>query len=230
MNPPVETRISRVAGLVYLVVVVTGLFSLAYVPSRLAGPGGSQAAFQRIVSSEPLFRYGIASFLVNQVAFLVLPLVLFRLLRPVNRDVAVLMVPLAVVSVPISLASVVNELDVLSLLADSGYHSTIPPASLAAMAGQSLEAYHNGLLVSSLFWGLWLLPFGYLVLKSGFLPKILGIILMLGCLGYTIHVFGQLLVPRYSETLIADLALKPAAVGEIGSSLWLLLVGGRKRS
>ena len=90
------------------------------------------------------------------------------------------------------------------------------------------KAYGNGLLVASLFWGLWLLPFGYLVVKSGYLPKLLGILLMLGCLGYMVNVFGELLVPRYSDTPVSSYARLPASVGEIGTCLWLLLIGARR--
>src|SRR5688572_30299006 len=100
---------------------------------------------------------------------------------------------LAVVSVPIALVSLVNRLDTLSLLADAYYATTYTPGHLQATATLSLDSYRNGVLVAKLFWGLWLLPFGYLVLRSGFLPKILGILLMLGCFGYTIDVFGELL-------------------------------------
>jgi hypothetical protein len=223
-----ENKISRLAGLVYLIVVLTGIFSLVYVPSRISVSSDPQSTLANIVASESLFRYGVASFLIKQVGFLLLPLVLFRLLRPVNHDVAILMVALAVVSVPIALVSLVNRLDALSLLTDAYYTATYSAEHLQAAAMQSLEAYGNGLLVTKLFWGLWLLPFGYLVLRSGFLPKVLGLFLMLGCLGYVIDVFGELLVSGYSSTSVPDYVLLPAAVGEIGTCLWLLLVGARQ--
>jgi hypothetical protein len=223
-----ENKISRLAGLVYLIVVVTGIFSLAYVPSQLIVPGNQQATLANIVESESLFRYGIASFLIKQVAFLLLPLVLFRLLRPVNQNVAILMVALAVVSVPIALVSLFSNLDVLSLLTNAYYSSTFTPEYLQATAMLLLDAYGNGLLVTSLFWGLWLLPFGYLVFKCAVLPKILGILLILGCFGYMIVVFGNLLVPGYSNTSLSKYALLPAAVGEIGTCLWLLFLGVRQ--
>lgn len=163
--------------------------------------------------------------MLMQVAFLLLPLVLYQLLRPVNQVAAMLMVLLAVVSVPIGLGCLVNRLDVLALLTDGHLRQALSAEQLQAAVGTSLKAYSNGIHVTSLFWGLWLLPFGYLVLKSGFLPRILGILLMLGSLGYMIEVFGGVMVPRYSDTLIADYAGLPAAIGEIGTCLWLLLIG-----
>lgn len=224
-----ENITSRIAGLAYLVVVLTGIFSLAYVPSQITVPGDPQATVRNIVGSAPLFRLGIASFMLNQVAFLLLPLVLLQLFRPVSERVAFVMAALALASVPIALMSLTHRLDVLSLLSGPQAPSTSPPAPLQAAVMQHLDAYRNGLLITKLFWGLWLFPFGYLVIKSGFLPRLLGVLLMLGCVGYLVHVFGQVLDPGFASTSLSDLALKPAALGEIGTCLWLLFVGARRQ-
>ena len=223
-----ENRLSRLAGLLYLIVVVTGIFSLAYVPSQINAANDPAATAHNIVMHESLFRLGIASFLIEQVAFLLLPLVLFRLFRSTHHTAAVLMMALALASIPIALVSVGHRLDALALLTDARFGQAFAPEQLQAMAALSLEAYGNGLLVTRLFWGLWLLPFGYLVLKCGFLPKLLGVLLMLGCLGYLVNVFGELLVPHYFDMWIANYAGIPAAIGEIGTCLWLLLVGARR--
>lgn len=218
-------KISRLAGALYLVVVVAGVFSLMYVPSRITVPGDPHATVDNMVAHGLLFRAGIAAFLVKQVAFLLLPLVLFKLLRPVQQSIATLMVALAVVSVPIALVSLIHRLGALDLLSGA-YSGALAPDQLRAQAMLSLNAYGNGLLVTTLFWGLWLLPFGYLVLRSGFLPRILGVFLILGGLGYVTSVFWEILVPG---TSFPDALLLPAAVGEIGICLWLLLAGVRKR-
>jgi len=220
-----DNKISRLAGALYLIVVVTGLFSLIYVPSQIAVSGDSSATLNNIVAHSSLFRAGIAAFLIKQVAFLLLPLALFRLLRPVHQSIAALMVALAVVSVPIALVSLINRLDALDILIGS-YSQTHTPAQLQSQALLSLNAYGNGLVVTTLFWGLWLLPFGYLVIRSGFLPKTLGVFLVLGGLGYVAQVFWQILVP---DTGFPDFLLFPAAVGEIGICVWLLVVGVRRR-
>jgi hypothetical protein len=223
-----ESGLGRLAGFLYLIVVVTGMFSLAYVPSQIGAHGDPHATLNNIVASVSLFRYGIASFIVGQVAFLLLPFVLYRLLSPAGRNLAVLMVALAVTSVPIALTSLTHRLDALSLATDAHLSQAFAPNQLEAMLMLSLDTYGNGLLITNLFWGLWLIPFGYLALKSGVLPKLLGILLMLGGLSYVIDVSCGLLVPRYPDMAIADYMTLPAAIGEIGSCLWLLVLGVRR--
>lgn len=174
------------------------------------------------------FRLGIVAGLVCYTAFLLLPIVLYQLLNQVNKRAAVLMVAFAVASVPISFVNELNRLDILSLTDGSNYLRAFTMEQLHAEVMLSLAAYGKGLLVSKVFWGLWLLPFGYLVFKSGFLPKILGILLMMGCFGYLIDFFGIALFPGYSESVIPRLIRKPALFGEVGICLWLLIVGVRK--
>ncbi|MGO1001265.1 DUF4386 domain-containing protein [Lysobacter sp. CA196] len=220
-------RLARAAGALYLVVVLSGIFSLAYVPSQLFVRGDASSTVGNIVAALPLFRFGIAAGLVCYTAFLLLPFVLYRLLSPVHRNAAVLMVVLAVVSVPISFVNLFHKLDVLSLLSGADHLRAFTTEQLQAQVMLSLAGYSNGILVCKLLWGLWLLPFGYLVFKSGFLPKILGILLMMGCFGYSIDVFARLLIPGFTETAFAGVVSLPASLGEIGTCLWLLIMGAR---
>ena len=137
------------------------------------------------------------------------------------------MVILALASVPISLINIQNQFDVLSLLSGADYLKALEAAQLQAQVMLSLASYNNGIRILQIFWGLWLFPFGYLVFKSGFLPKILGLFLMAGCFGYLINFFGYSLLPNYSETGISTLASLPASIGEIGICLWLLIMGAK---
>ncbi len=216
---------ARTAGVLYLIVVVTGIFSLAYVPSQVVAHGDAATTVGNIMASEWLFRLGIVAGLICYTTFLLLPFALYKLLSPVGKHAAVLMVAFAVVSVPISFVNMLNKLDILSLLNGAGYVQAFTTEELHSRVMLSLDAYSNGLLVSKIFWGLWLLPFGYLVFKSGFLPRVLGILLMLGCFGYLIDFLGGALFPGYTETATAGFVRLPAAVGEIGTCLWLLIVG-----
>jgi hypothetical protein len=222
-----KKQFARIAGALYLVVVLTGIFSLAYVPAQIYVPGDAAATVRNIMASEQLFRLGIVAGLACYTAFLLLPLALYRLLSMINKNAAVLMVAFAVASVPISFVNLLNKLDVLSLLSGAEYLQALTTQQLQTQVMLSLDAYRNGLLVLQILWGLWLLPFGFLVFKSGFLPRILGVLLMVGCFGYLIDFLGSALFPGYSDTVIASYASIPGSIGEIGICLWLLIVGVR---
>jgi hypothetical protein len=221
-------KIARTAGLLYLIVVVTAIFGELYVPSQVIVRGDALATANYILASESLFRLGIVSSLISSTAFLLLPFALYRLLHEVDRNLAVLMVVLAVISVPISLVNEAHDLDVLTLLSGADYLQAFTTEQLHAQVMLSLKASGNAALVAELFWGLWLLPFGYLVFKSGFLPRILGILLMIGCFGYLTEVFGRLLFPAgYAAAGISNFMIIPSALGEVGTCLWLLIKGAR---
>ena len=210
-------RDGRIAGALYLVVVATGMFCLAWVPSQL-GTGVADAA-----AHIGLFRAGIAAFMAMQVAFVLLPLALYRVLGDVDRRAATLMVALAAARVPIGLIALSHRMEALSLLDSTAAHAT---AAVDAAFAASLQRYGHGLRIASLFWGLWLLPFGWLVLRSARIPRVLGVLLMLGGIGYVVKVFGGLM-PGFADSAFARYATLPAALGEIGSCLWLLAFGAR---
>ncbi|MBM1107042.1 DUF4386 domain-containing protein [Aurantibacter crassamenti] len=220
---------ARLAGFLYLIVVVTGIINLAYIPSKLIDWKSAAITFNNISANETLFRFGILSGLLCYTAFLLLPFALYKLLNTINKNIAGLMVILSVVSVPISLLNFNNKFLVLKLLDKA---KNIDGANLQNIQEQVLvylQTYNAGNQIAAIFWGLWLFPFGYLVYKSGFLPKILGALLMFGCVGYVINFVGSLLYPEYGTTIISDYITKPGSIGEIGICLWLLIVGVRKK-
>lgn len=217
----------RLCGLLYLVVVLTGMFSLAYVPSRLIVRDDASATFHNIASSELLFRTGIVSSFACYTAFLFLLVYLYKLLRPVNANYAKIMVVLAVVSVPISFINIQHKFAVLSLVTNPDYLKVFSTDQLQSQVSFYLHQYDKGILIVSVFWGLWLFPFGYLVYRSGFMPKILGIILMLGCFGYIINVTGHTFSSNYARLGISTYISLPASIGEISTCLWLLFVGAK---
>lgn len=226
-----NNKIARTAGLLYLVVVVASIFSELYVPSQIIVRGDALATANNVLASESLFRLGIVTGLIAITAFLLLPFALYRLLETVDKDLAVLMVVLAVASVPISLVNKAHDLDVLWLLSGADYLKAFATEQLHAQVMLALKASGNAALVAELFWGLWLLPFGYLVFKSGFLPRILGILLMIGCFGYLTEVFGRMLFPQgYAAAGISGYMIVPSALGEVGICLWLLIMGARAKS
>jgi len=221
-------KTARVAGLLYLIVILTGILSLAYIPSKLIVWDNPVTTFNNIKASETLFRLGIVSGLVCYVFFLLLPIALYKLLSPVNAFYAKLMVLLAVTSVPISFINIQNKFAVLSMITGENVKA-FTNEQLQSQVIFYLNQYDNGILMVSIFWGLWLFPFGYLVYKSGILPKILGVLLMLGCFGYLINFLGNSLIPTYSKIGISSYISLPARLGEIGTCLWLLIMGAKNK-
>lgn len=220
---------ARIAGAVYLVVVLTGMFSLAYVPSKLIVWDNASTTIQNIKSSTILFKLGIVSSVVCYLFFLLLPLVLYRLLKQVNHRWAILMVVLAVVSVPVSFVNLQHKFAVLSLISDAGYAGAFTSEQLQAQAMFYLNQYDNGILLLQIFWGLWLFPFGWLVYNSGLLPKVLGVLLMAGCVGYLVNFTGNVLIDGYATSGISGYVRLPASLGEIGTCLWLLIAGAKEK-
>ena len=219
-------KTARLAGSLYLFLVVTGMFNLKYVPDKINVAGDAAATIHNIITYDSLYRWGIVVGFFGFIGFLLLPLVLYKLLKPVNEMHAKLMVVFALVSVPMSFMNMVNRLQVLSLV--NGELKIFSEEQIQAQVMLHNESYGHGILVAMIFWGLWLFPFGYLVFKSGFLPKILGVLLMVGCFGYLITVVGNTLFPNYGEFAISSYVLMPGSFGELGIALWLTIVGVKK--
>ena len=228
MNNPKQT--ARIAGALYLVLVLSGLFSLMYVPSKLSDWNNPETMINNIIFNETLFRLGIFVGIIGYIVFALLPLALYKLMSPVNKTYAVLMVAFAVVSVPISLVNMLHKFAVLTLLSKANYLSGVDAAQIHTQILLHLDYYGNGNQLASIFWGLWLFPFGYLVYKSGFLPKILGVFLMFGCFGYVINFTGNFLFPAYDGSLISKIITIPGSLGEIGICLWMLIMGVKKNT
>jgi hypothetical protein len=219
---------ARIAGLWYLLMALTGPIGLLYVPLKLVVPGDATVTANNILASETLFRIGIVSNILCQVAFIFLVLALYRLLKGVDQQLALLMVALVLVAVPIAFLNMLNPLAVLLLLSGADFLSVFAADQLHALAMVFLNLQEYGTTIVEIFWGLWLLPFGLLVFKSGFLPKILGIFLIAACFGYVIHSFTFLLFPGYTDK-VSSIVGVPEAIGELSMVLWLLIIGVREQ-
>ena len=219
-------KTARLIGLLYLLLSIPGAFCLLYVPSVLLVRGDAAATAHNIMASELLFRSGIVGNLLCQAAFILVALALYRLLNEVHQELAVLMVILSVVCVPIYFVNELNHTAVLTLLSGAPSVSAIETPQRNALVMVFLDAYDNGNLVAEIFMGLWLLPFGILVFKSGFLPRILGVLLIIGCFAYLADSIAWLLWPAYAPS-VSRFASVLRAVGELPTPLWLLIMGAR---
>jgi len=223
-----DNKTARFAGLLYLILVISGIVNLLYIPSQLIVRENASITFENIKNSELLFRYGIVSGIITFLTFIILPIVLYKLLNKVNKTQATLMVIFALISVPISFVNILNKFSILTLISEKAYLQEMNITELQTQVMLHLDYYNNGNQIAQIFWGLWLLPFGYLVYKSGFLPKILGVFLMLGCFGYLIEFFAHFLIPDYNHSMVQTVVGIPSPIGEIGICLWLLIMGTNK--
>ncbi|MCB0189492.1 MAG: DUF4386 domain-containing protein, partial [Caldilineaceae bacterium] len=177
-------RLARLAGWLYLSMVPLGIFGIMYIPLNFIVAGDAAATVQKILANEPLFRLSIVSSFVVQLVNLLLVLVLYNVLKPAGRNSEALMVIFFLVSIPLSMLNDLNYFAVLMLAKGSEYLGTFTLEQQQSLAYFFLELHEKGVQISVIFWGLWLFPMGYAIFKSGYLPKILGILLMIGCCGY----------------------------------------------
>jgi len=220
-------RESRIAGLLYLVVVLTGPFVLLYVPGKIHVAGDAGATASNILAHESLFRASILLSIVGQIAFVLTVLALYRLLRRVSADLAGVMVVLILLDAPLALLSIANQVATLAFVRGGEFLAVFGEAQRHAIATFLLQVDRQGALVSEVFWGLWLLPLGLLVWRSGFLPSLIGGWLFANGLVYLVTSTTGLLAPQYRETLFTWAT--PIMFGEVVLTLWLLIVGARVR-
>ena len=219
----ISTRtLARTAGVLYLMVALCGMFAELYVRSGIVVPGDAAATADNIRASATLFRLGFVVDLVQATCFLLTAMALYLLLRHVNRLVAAAMVTLVAVSVAIMCLNLLNQLVALSIATDGDYASALGPAGSDALAALFAEMQHDGFLIAQMFFGLWLLPLGYLVVRSGYVPRVLGVLLALGGVGYLVDLFARFLALGAAER-ISPFVLAPALVGEVAFVAWLLV-------
>lgn len=218
-------KAARIAGAVYLSMVFTAPFSLIYVPNTLIVRGNATATASNILAHEMLFRLGIVADLISSVIFVCLAIALYRLLSGVNKTQASLMVALVLVSVAVGFMDVLNNIAALTLFRGGEFLGIFDKPQRDALAMLFLRLHGQGIVINEIFWGLWLVPFGVLVIRSRFLPRILGAWLILNGFVYVAISFTGLLVPQYNA-IVYNIAF-PVLFGEMAIALWLLIKGAK---
>jgi hypothetical protein len=219
-----ERTLARLAGSLYLVVAVGGMFAELFVRSSIVEPGNAAATADNIRASATLFRAGFVADLLQATFFLFTAMALYLLLRHVHGLVARAMVVFVAVSVAIMCLNLVNQWAALQVATGEGLAGALGPAGSAALTGLFADLHRSGFLLAQMFFGLWLLPLGYLVLRSGWFPKVLGVLLIVGCCGYLVDLFLQFLAPGIADG-IELVVVAPAAIGELSFIAWLLVKG-----
>lgn len=221
-------KIARAAGFLYLMVVVTSVYSLMYVPTQILVKGDPALTAHNILTNEFLFRSGIVSNLICQVIFVFLAMTLFRLLKEVDGPRAGLMVALVIVQIPI--VFVVETIGFTSLMIVKGeLLNTFSLEQREELMMTFFRIRSNGIAVLQIFWGLWLVPFGQLVYRSGFIPRLLGILLILAGTFITIDSLIYLLLPTY-PWILNTLATLMSLAGEFSIMFWLIIKGVKDES
>lgn len=220
-------RRSRIAAFWYLLVTVTGPFILIYIPSRFIVPGDAAATLASIASAQGLFRLGIVIGFVSSVGFLLTGLALYDLFKPVNKATAGTMAALVAVSVPIGFISTFFEIALLRLAGGADFLKALAPTQIHSLAAAFLDMQQQANYVSQIFWGLWLLPLGILVIRSGFFPKFLGVLQVIACFGYLAASLVFFLFPDASAGISPVTTVME--LGELPFILWLVIVGARVR-
>jgi hypothetical protein len=213
-------KTARMAGFLYLAIAVLSAFGLVYVPSLLIVPGDAAATAHNIVTSESLFRLGFMSNLLAFTVNVFVALLLYKLLKPVNQSMAALMVILILVGLGIAMLNELNQFAALLLLSGADHLTAFTTVQLQALASLFLDLYHHGFSIAHIFWGLRLFPLGYLVFKSGFLPRVIGVLLVIAGVGYLVDFTLFFLFPASTVT-VSEFTF----VGEVFLLLWLLIMG-----
>jgi hypothetical protein len=218
MNSP--QRNARVAACLFLSIFFLGMSTEFFIRPGMIVAGDAAATVKNIAASEALFRLSLVSDLSRQVLLMVLPLVLYELLKPVSKNIASLMVIFALIGVAISMLNEINHLAVLLLSSGSGYLIAFKADQLNTLVMFFLDLRRYGTYIPQIL-SAWVLLLGYLVFKSGFLPRILGMLLMLGGLCYTASAILFFIFPNFDATLFGLFAF----IGELIFYLWLLIKG-----
>ena len=219
---------ARLAGLLWFLAAVTGGFALLYVRSKVIVSGDAAATAGNIVASEFLFRAAIVSNLFSQLFLFFFGLTMYRLFKEVNKALATVFLTSTMMTVAIAVVNALNSFGALLVLSQADYLKAFTPEQLNAMAMIFLRlgnGFGQGLL--EIFWVPYFFSFGSLIIKSRYLPKVLGILLMIMSVCYAINILQKFLIPQFNPAAFTRLAMTLGALGGIPTIFWLLIKGAK---
>ena len=213
-------KAARATGILFLIMTAAAIFSMEYVPSKFIMPEDATATANNIIASESLFRLGIVGHLIVLFTDLGVALLLYVLLKPVNKTLSLVAAVFRLVMVAMRGINLLTHFLALLLLSGASYLTVFETEQLHALVLLFLTAFEDGVLIDLTFFGPHLLFVGYLVFKSGYLPRILGILVIIAGFGYLIDNFAIFLLPNYQVTIGLFVGW-----GELLLALWLLIKG-----
>jgi hypothetical protein len=226
MQPMPLKKAARIAGAVYLLLVLTAPWRLVYIPGKLFVRGDAAATAANIVAHETLFRWGIVADLLAGTIVIFVTLALYRLFKEVNHNLAMLVVILGSLMVtPINFLNTLNDAAALMLARGADFLTAFDKPQREALVMMFLRLHDQGMFAGQIFWGLWLFPLGMLTYRSRFLPRFLGVWLIINGFAYLIMSFTGLLLPQH-YIRVSNYAF-PAMLGEMAFMLWLVIMGAK---
>jgi Domain of unknown function (DUF4386) len=218
-------KAARIAGLVYLAMIIVAPFSMLYVPGKLIVRDNAAATAENILAHETLFRLSIFGDLIGHVIFICLSVALYRLLSGVNKHWALLMVGLVWVSAAVGFLNTLNDVAAVIFFRGADFLAMFDKVQRDALGLFFIKLHTQGIFMDEIFWGVWLFPFGWLVFRSGFLPRFLGIWLILACFGWVSLSAIAIFSPDYYEGAFEW--LQPVFFAELAFMLWVLIKGAK---
>ncbi|MBV8724948.1 MAG: DUF4386 domain-containing protein [Candidatus Eremiobacteraeota bacterium] len=215
---------ARLAGVFYLITVLTGLFAEVYVRGSLIVSGDAGATARNILASQTLYRFGFVADLVGAGAYAVVTLLLYQLLRPIDRSISLLAALSSAIGIAIGGAGVLGHIAPLFILNGSPYLAAFSATQLQALAFLSLKMHAQAYLIALVFFGWYEVLLGYLIVRSTFLPRALGVLVGIAGLAFLINSFALFLSPTIGAALNAYM-LGIDGIGEIALTFWLLIFG-----
>jgi hypothetical protein len=215
---------ARIGGILYLFIIVVGIVGEILVRGRLIVEGDAAATANNILGSETLFRVGLAGDILGYVASIAVAMILYVLLTPVSRNLALLSAFLTITSNAIFGLNGLFHLAAVVVLGDGDALPGFDPQQVQALAYLSLRLHGYGFAIGLIFFGCFLVLLGYLIYRSGYLPRSIGVLLAIGGLGYLTNSFAQILAPALAASLLPWVLL-PSFLAELGLALWLTVKG-----
>lgn len=222
MRPP--RTLARIGGVLYLIIIVVGIFGQLFIRGQLAVPGDATATARNIAESELLWRIGASAELAMLACAVVLAMIFYELFKPVGRRLALLGLLFNLVSIVLEATNKLNLFRAVRYLGDAAYLKAFEPGQLQALAYQAVKADEAGFAISLMFFGFVCLILGQLIRRSGFMPGIIGVLMQLAGACYLVNSFSYLVVPAFAATLLPWILL-PVFVAELSLCLWLLVKG-----
>jgi hypothetical protein len=217
-------RLARIAGVLYLLNGIFGAFALLFVYGKVYVPGDAATTTRNLIANAGLVRMGIVADLIQATIWVFLALTLYRLLKHVNKSVASAMVVLVAIGAGIVMLNEVFGFEALRVATGAVNLAAFGAAGSNALALLLVDAQHYGILIAQIFFGLWLVPLGYLAYRSGWFPKALGVLLIVGAAGYLVDMLAAFLVPDFGRAIHGYVTI-PSAIAEVSMLVYLLVIG-----